>query len=190
MAKRVPPDEKPFRPVDEQLARSVLLRRKIGVVESEPPGLELAPSTDSQPIPPGETSEELKKPKLRVAENGESEESKEDEEQAEAYAFASRRKTLTREKRMLLTPQEEELFLEFVGNISKNLGVKVNTSNLLRASLALLLHAERELFKQCRRVDYMRKKRPRNDHPTEIATFEENLARLFDSAIRNSKPLG
>ena len=88
---------------------------------------------------------------------------------------------------MLLTEQEEELFQEFVGNISKNLGVKVNTSNLLRASLALLLHSERELLKQCRRVDYMRKKRPRNDQPTEIATFEENLARLFDSAIRNSE---
>ena len=189
MAKRVPPDEKPYRPLDEELARSVLLRRKQDNGESQRPNLEIVPPLDAQVEDQEEPTKAPETKPLQVVEEHEDAAKPTEEVEEQTEGFVSRRKTLVREKRMLLTEQEEELFQEFVGNITKNLGVKVNTSNLLRASLALLLHSERELLKQCRRVDYMRKKRPRNDQPTEIATFEENLARLFDSAIRNSKPL-
>lgn len=188
MAKRVPPDEKPYRPLDEELARSVLLRRKQDNSENQRPNLEIVPPLEAQIEDQEEPPKAPGKQPIQVLEEHQPRKAT-GEGKEKTEGFVSRRKTLVREKRMLLTEQEEELFQDFLGNIRKNLGVKVNTSNLLRASLALLLHSERELLKQCRRVDYMRKKRPRNDQPTEIAAFEENLARLFDSAIRNSKPL-
>jgi hypothetical protein len=102
-------------------------------------------------------------------------------------AAPTARRKLVREKRMLLTESENELFEDLVRTISTELKVKVKESNVLRACLSLLLHVEGELAKQCRRSGAV--KRPRNDKPAEIAAFEEYLARIFDSAIRNTKKL-
>jgi len=97
------------------------------------------------------------------------------------------RKTFVREKRMLLTLEEEEALESLVSDMGKGLGVRLKTSNVLRACVALLFNVQDELSKQCRRTKFT--KRPRYDEPTSIANFEENIARLLDTAVRNTKSL-
>jgi hypothetical protein len=99
-----------------------------------------------------------------------------------------KRKDLIREKRILLTESEEEDIDLILTAISSKLGIRVKFSNVLRACLSLLFHVEPELRKQCKRYGKIGK-RPSNNEPTEIATFEENLARIFDGAIRNTRSL-
>jgi hypothetical protein len=99
----------------------------------------------------------------------------------------SRRKTLVREKRMLLSLEEEEALEKLVTDMGKGLGLRVKTSNVLRACVALLFNVQDELSKQCHRTKFT--KRPRYDEPASIANFEENIARLLDTAVRNTKSL-
>jgi hypothetical protein len=100
----------------------------------------------------------------------------------------AKRKDLVKELRMLLTEAENELFNELVTGIGKDLKITIRGSNVLRACLTLLLNAQDELRKQCKRVEGPLQ-RPRYNEPTTIVAFEEELARIFDSAIRNTKSL-
>lgn len=191
MAKRTPPEEQEYRPVNEQLARNVLTRRAHrSTLEPqivEPPEqdrtLELAHPEDDEilpekPAPEAQPATTLKVVRPKRGGRG--------NEQPKEPARA-KRKEMVSEKRMLLSEGEDRLFEELVSDISRELRVKVKASNVLRACLTLLNHVQVELLKQCRRMDPPQ--RPRYDDPTSIQVFEEHLARLFDSAVRNTKSL-
>lgn len=190
MARRTPPEQQEYRPVNEQLARSVLARRHPESAESQQT---VAKLESPPPAPSPETREQLDAPSKAAPEakpadradnaNGNQKDQSTDEKPAKP-----KRKDLVREKRMLLTESEEEDLDQLVKGISAELGIRVKSSNVLRACLSLLLHVEPELRKQCKRYGKLGK-RPSNNEPTQIATFEESLARLFDGAIRNTKSL-
>jgi hypothetical protein len=191
MGKRVPPDQQEYRPVNEQLARSVLNRQRsldednaqprVRIVEREPtppPGADkivgLTPPEDVERSTPEASTSSRATPDCGATDKRE--------------PIRSRRRDMVCEKRMLLTKKEDERFAELVSSISRELDTKVKESNLLRACLTLLVNVEGELRKQCRRVRQDgRIKRPRYDQPTEIVAFEDHLARIFDTAIRNAR---
>ncbi len=190
MAKRTPPEEQEYRPVNEQLARDVLNRRAHRSTPEpqivEPPeqdgALEVAHpedvETSPEPASEARSAAALKVVRPRRGSRG-NEQPKE--------PTRAKRKEMVSEKRMLLSEDEDRLFEELVSGISRELRVKVKASNVLRACLTLLNHVQVELLKQCRRMDPPQ--RPRYDDPTSIQVFEEHLARLFDSAVRNTKSL-
>jgi hypothetical protein len=190
MAKRTPPEEQEYRPVNEQLARNVLTRRahrstpepqivespeQDGTLETAHPGDD---ETLPEPVSEAQSAAALKV--LRSKRGGRGNEQPKEPTRA-------KRKEMVSEKRMLLSEDEDRLFEELVSGISRELRVKVKASNVLRACLTLLNHVQVELLKQCRRMDPPQ--RPRYDDPTSIQVFEEHLARLFDSAVRNTKSL-
>jgi hypothetical protein len=190
MGKRTPPSTEDYRPVSEQLARSVLSHRRQSTIDeggerSEPleAPLPVRPMANEPSPEPSKPSEES--PPLKVLSGRRSKIAKGNKPSKEAVR--AKRKEMTREKRMLLTANEDELFQELVTCISSGLRVTVKSSNVLRACLTLLLHVQDELLKQCRRMEPLQ--RPRYDDPTSIVAFEEELARIFDSAIRNARSL-
>jgi hypothetical protein len=186
MPKRIAPDERPYSPVQEALARDVLTRHRdrpdaapgLAVVEGPADREETTPV----PVPRAEATEVAKAPPAPVS--FPSAPAAEPDEPQPAPRTAKKR-DLTREKRMLLTREEERELDRLIEEISDELGVRVKVSNVMRASVTLLFNVREELAKQCRRAQFS--KRPRNSEPTEIANFEENLARLFDSAVRNTR---
>ncbi|MGZ4853466.1 MAG: hypothetical protein ACXV3D_09825 [Halobacteriota archaeon] len=183
MAKRVPPDREEYRPVNEQLVRAALHRNgtndeddgqpRAAIVEPQPVVTQQADETPRS-APPERVEEVTPNSTEATPSKGE--------------PVRAKRRDLVCEKRMLLTKKEDGRFEELVSGISQELGTKVKASNVLRACLTLLVNVEGELRKQCRRVgkDGMAK-RPRYDEPTEIVAFEDHLARIFDTAIRNAK---
>lgn len=190
MAKRTPPEEQEYRPVNEQLARDVLTRRAHRSTPEpqivEPPeqdGTLEATHHEDDETSPEPASEARSAAALRVVRprrGGRGNEQPKEPTRA-------KRKEMVSEKRMLLSEDEDRLFEELVSGISRELRVKVKASNVLRACLTLLNYVQDELLKQCRRMDPPQ--RPRYDDPTSIQVFEEHLARLFDSAVRNTKSL-
>lgn len=181
MGKPVPKDEAPYRPVDAKLASSVL-----NPSPTKPPGTQQPLEAGNGNHPPALAAETTEVKPLPRDVGVEKDSTPKD---ADGESVPATRKVLVREKRMLLTVSEEQDLKDLVRDISVELGVNVNTSNVLRACLTLLLHVQVELRKQCKRHGKINK-RPRNNELTEIAVFEEKLARIFDGAIRNAKSLG
>lgn len=173
MAKRVPPDEKPYRPVDDALVRSVLNPQPMLSEEDQESG-----STEPQPSP--RTTAETGTPKVLTLPRRKSEPEEERERKPEPERF-------TREKRFLLTPSEDKQIDRLVAEIAENLGTAIKPSHMIRAMTTLLCHASDELIKQSRRVGPI--KRPPNGDTTALAAFEHYLSQLIDTAVRNSKPL-
>ncbi len=166
MAKRVPPDEKPYRPVDDALVRSVL--------NPQPVLSEEAQESDSTESPASSTPKVLTLPRKK------SEPEEEQEPRPEPERF-------TREKRFLLTPSEDKQLERLVADIAEHLGTAIKPSHMIRAMVTLLCHASDELIKQSRRVGPI--KRPPNGDTAALAAFEHYLSQLIDTSVRNSKPL-
>ncbi len=173
MAKRVPPDEKPYRPVDDALVRSVLNPQPMISEEDQE-----SDSTEPQPSP--RTTADTSTPKVLTLPRRKSEPDEERERKPEPERF-------TREKRFLLTPSEDKQIDRLVAEIAENLGTAIKPSHMIRAMTTLLCHASDELIKQSRRVGPI--KRPPNGDTTALAAFEHYLSQLIDTAVRNSKPL-
>lgn len=173
MAKRVPPDEKPYRPVDDALVRSVLnpqpmLSHEDQESDSEETPLSTRPTAETIP------------PKVLTLPRRKSEPEEERERKPEPERF-------TREKRFLLTPSEDKQLDRLVADVAEHLGTAIKPSHMIRAMTTLLCHASDELIKQSRRVGPI--KRPPNGDTTALAAFEHYLSQLIETAIRNSKPL-
>ena len=86
---------------------------------------------------------------------------------------------------MLLTESEEDTLERLVKDMGKRLGTPLKLSHVLRATISLLMHSQDELLKQSEKMG--RLKRPPNNDPVALATFEHNLARILDRAIRGSR---
>lgn len=168
MAKRVPPEEKPYRPVDDALVRSVL-NPNVPAPEEEEGTSEESEAAQPPPPPPRVVNFPTRK-----AEPEPTEERVEPER-------------VTREKRFLLTPSEDRQLDRLVADMAEQLGAPVKPSHVIRATVTLLCHVSEELVKQSRKVGPI--KRPPNGDATALATFEHFLSRVIDTAIRNSKPL-
>jgi hypothetical protein len=172
MAKRVSPEEKPWNPVEDRLAQETL--RPTFTVEQ--------PQTESPTHPPAPASNRV----VKISDH---------QKPAQAEPTADKptpKKTeaepvekLSREKRMLLTESEEDILERLVKDMGKQLKTPLKLSHILRATTLLLVHSRDELLKQSEKMGGM--KRPPNNDPTALATFEHNLARLIDRAIRGTR---
>jgi hypothetical protein len=174
MAKRVPPDEKPYRPVDDALVRSVLNPQPMLSDEDQESDSEESPTAQTRPAAESSTPKVLTLPRRK------SEPEEERERKPEPERF-------TREKRFLLTPSEDKQLDRLVADVAEHLGTAIKPSHMIRAMTTLLCHASDELIKQSRRVGPI--KRPPNGDTTALAAFEHYLSQLIETAVRNSKPL-
>lgn len=173
MAKRVPPDEKPYRPVDDALVRSVMNPEPL----PEPgEGSELSDGGD-QPRP----VERQQPPKLLKISGGKGEKGK---LRAETVNEPEK---LSREKRVLLSPTEDRELERIVSDMAEQLGTPLKSSHVLRATVILLRHAREELVKQSQKIGPV--KRPANGDAAALAAFEHYMAQVIDTAIRNTKRL-
>lgn len=191
MAKRAPIDEKPFRPVDEALVRSVMAgtpeggarqeqnRREggqsVAVMSAPRSSLAVLEAPAERPLPsprvvpmPGPTPTQ-RRPETAAVVGGEP-------------TFERR----DREKRVLLTRVEERDVERLVGRLAGELRTPVKLSHVLRACITMVLHAEEELVEQGRRTTLIR---PGNGEAIELAEFERGLAQVFAGAFRDSRPL-
>ncbi len=166
MAKRVSPEEKPWNPVEAQLAHDVLRPAAPATVRIAEP-----------PAPPAS----------RVVSIDAHRETPPVEPKADDNGEAKELEKLSREKRVLLTESEEDTLEQLVKDMGKRLSTPLKLSHVLRAATSLLLHSQDELLKQSEKMG--RLKRPANNDPVALATFEHNLARILDRAIRGSRVL-
>ena len=173
MAKRVPQDEKPYRPVQEALVRAVMNHQGTEH-DAAPADVAGRPATDglleTLTVPPG--AEEVV---------GESQRGNQVAVQMPTI------EKLTREKRVLLTFSEEREIDRLVARVAEELATPVKLSHLLRAYMTLLLHAENEITRRARQAVPLH--RPPNGDPVALAQFEHRLAQMLSAALRDAPPL-
>src|SRR3954451_19870388 len=168
MAKRVPPGEKVWNPVEDKLVQETFQPEAAMTAQA-------APAPAASPLRVVTTnghrdpSPALAKPEAKGDEKDQAQEAK----------------RLRREKRVLLTESEEDVLERLVKDMGRRLGTPLQLSHVLRATISLLMHSQEELLKQSEKVG--RLKRPPNHDRAGLATFEHNLARILDRAIRGSR---
>lgn len=175
MAKRVSPEEKAWNPVEDRLAQETLK-----------PSLAVETTSNHDTTPAHHAPALVAN---RVAKISDHKEPVQVEPKAEEgppkKAEAEEVEKLTREKRMLLTESEEDMLERLVKDMGKQLKTPLKLSHVLRATTVLLMHSREELLRQSEKMGGM--KRPSNTDPAALATFEHNLSRLIDRAIRGSR---
>ncbi len=165
MAKRAPVEEKPYRPLQASLVRAVAERPytrtdpdvSAGATHSTTPLSAVQSIIQSQPI-------------------------------ATRAAPASERDLTVRqrrEKRVLLTPAEEQSFESLVARIAHALGTPLKSSHLIRAAIAVLLRAEDDLVRESRSIAPLT--RPPNGSAHAIAAFERSVADIITRAVRSGR---
>ena len=92
-----------------------------------------------------------------------------------------------REKRVLLTRSEERALEQLASAIGAEVETPVKLTNLLRAAVTLILHAEPEIVQRARQKG--RLVRPANGDTPAMARFDRDLARIVTDGLRDSKPV-
>ena len=183
MAKRVPVDEKPYRPVDEALVQSVLnpLLARDGLANGGEPRPE--PETigggrdHDGSIAAPESPSALTRPTAI-------------EPSPEPVAVAPlvpAGEKLSREKRVLLSRSEEREVERLIADMADKLCTPLKLSHVLRATVLLLRQAREEILSESQRVGPF--KRPHNGEAEALVAFEHDLAQIIDRSLRNTAPL-
>jgi hypothetical protein len=175
MAKRAPANETPYSPLDAGLARSVM--------DGVPAGEE---EKNTASAPEVNTPERPRKPRPPRSENEKVVEHPTVRNAALPEAVRSQ-KRLSREKRVLLTAEEERQIERLVDRVGEDLGTSLKLSHLLRACMTLLCHAEGELHSTAATLGPLI--RPANGDAIALAQFEFELAKLLSKALREAPPL-
>jgi hypothetical protein len=174
MAKRVSPEEKTWNPVEDRLAQETLRP----TLADEPATVQAPAAAPSPALAANRV--------VKIADHREPAQAEpKPDDPAPKKAAAETPEKLSREKRMLLTESEEDILEWLVKDMGKKLKTPLKLSHLLRATTLLLVHSRDELLKQSEKMGGM--KRPPNNDPAALATFEHNLARLIDRAIRGTR---
>lgn len=169
MGKRVPPDEKPFNPVEAALVRSVL-------APEPPPAEPLFVSIPAATETPQERDQASPAVRSDVQPT-----------QVPPTKAVLQVAKLNREKRVLLTQAEEREVERIVTRLAAELSTPVKLSHLLRACMTLLRHAENQIADQARQVGPLT--RPPNGDPAALAEFEHHLAQILSAAFRDAARL-
>jgi hypothetical protein len=172
MAKRAAANETPYSPLDPDLARSVMdgipavmgdkaIAASPAVKASEKPRKPRTPRTESENV--------VEHPTVANA----------------SWTKPARElKRLGREKRVLLSPDEEREIERLVDRIGEDLGTSLKLSHLLRACMALLCHAEGALHTTATSLGTLI--RPANGDAIALAQFEFELTKLLSRALRDA----
>lgn len=182
MAKRVPKDDKPYRPLDESLIRSVISGPPAGQGGAQAAAVAPEPAHDPRPMHAAEPAAPRSSPRLVPA--PEHEPSQPRRPASVTDALPEKRE---REKRMLLTRSEEREVEHLVNRLAQELGTAVKLSHVLRACTLILVHAEDDLLDRARKTPVMA--RPGNGNASELAEFEKSLAQILLGGLRDAPAL-
>lgn len=94
---------------------------------------------------------------------------------------------LTKYNKFLTTPREKLELERLAAHVSGALGVSVKPSQLIRACLIQLLHAEADIIR--RAGQHPEPKRPSNTEAVALAEFDHLLAELLSQAFRDAGTL-
>lgn len=94
-------------------------------------------------------------------------------------------KTMGREKRVILSLEEEVAVRQLLDELSRDLHTTVKLSNAIRSCLLLLQHARRAIRRTAQQSGIL--SRPPNNNHAAIASFELRLAAIFQSGIKQSE---
>lgn len=184
MAKRAF-DREVYRPVQASMVAAVLA--PVRSAEAFPSDLEAATAPDvgregsqearvvAMPHPGG-------RPGVRVS----AQESSAAQPLAQGGVFDPRRR-LSREKRFLLSPDEEDRIEDLVRNLARELQTPLKLSHLVRAAVALIARSQSELVGAARANGHVT--RPSNGDTSGLSRFEAEVAKLLDRAMRLARPL-
>ena len=92
------------------------------------------------------------------------------------------------EKRILFTKGESQAIDRLVASLAARVGAQVKVSHVMRALVALLLHAEGELDKRAG-DDAGPLSRPANGDAQALQRFEREIANIVAAALRDAGPL-
>jgi hypothetical protein len=92
-----------------------------------------------------------------------------------------------REKRVLLSWEEELALQRLLDQLTETLETPVKLSNALRSCLILLRHAQSQIVAQASRQGTLI--RPANNDQTGIAMFEQRLAAIFQAGFGTAAKL-
>jgi hypothetical protein len=187
MARRRDPGSKEYSPLDDAKGRlpieADLVRDVIGDRIAKP-----APAQAPASAAAGLQAEQ--RPQLAVVPPPEPEVSTSGVPQGERAV--SRNKPLVVEKltkynKFLTTPREKLELERLAAHVSGALGVSVKASQLIRACLIQLLHAEHDIIR--RATQHPEPKRPSNTEAVALAEFDNLLAEILSQAFRDAGPL-
>jgi hypothetical protein len=170
MAKRVPLQQEEFNPVQETLTRSVL-RPEVDVNGT-------TGAVQQGALAPAPAAAHPKVVSIDGGRKGEPQEQPKEPKEV---------KRLSKVARFLLTDEENATLDQLSVDMARRLGTSLTVSHVLRATTTLLVNSRDELLKQSEKMGPL--KRPSNNDPAALASFEHNLTRLIDRAVRNSKLL-
>jgi hypothetical protein len=176
MAKRRDPKQKEYNPLDDARGRfpiDVELVRD--VIGESVPAAPAAPaqSLASPAVPAAAPPVSIPVPPAAVPETGE-----------------GRRlvvEKLTQYNKFLTTPREKLELGRLAARLSGALGVSVKPSQLIRACLIHLLHAEYEMIRHAERQPMVR--RPSNTEAVALAEFDQLIAEILAAAFRDAGPI-
>ncbi len=191
MAKRLSPDEKPFRPVQEQLRREnpefpdrELVQSVLRHAASDEPAL--AGQGTAPAVPPPQRPAtlpskvfEMPAPEARKPRP----ETKEKEEPAAAAPYEAH----TEHLRFKVIRSEAADARDLVHRLGTALGTRLQLSHIMRAWLNVLRHSEREVIRALEKADL---RRPANEDQLGLAAFEHDLSSVLLEALRNAPPIG
>jgi hypothetical protein len=89
--------------------------------------------------------------------------------------------------RVLMSKSEKAALEGLVDRLAKKADTPLKVSHLLRACVLLLHHGENALLEEARRGT--RLVRPSNGNPVGIADFEQRMAQILLTALKNTSPL-
>lgn len=92
-----------------------------------------------------------------------------------------------REKRVILSWEDEIAIQQLLDELSQTLQTPIKLSNALRSCVILLRHAQEPITKKASRARSI--VRPPNNDLTAIALFEQRLAEIFQAGIREASSL-
>jgi hypothetical protein len=174
MGKRVSADERPYRPVQEALVRSVLDPHE--TTDMAEPTSNNGPLREHGPlVAPAVEHASEQEPLAGIP------------GKSHSVSLTPLAEKLSREKRVLLTLAEEREIERLVARVAEELATPVKLSHILRAYMTLLIHAEGEITKRARLTGSLH--RPPNGDPVALARFEHQLAKILSAAFRDAPPL-
>jgi hypothetical protein len=94
---------------------------------------------------------------------------------------------LTKYNKFLTTPREKLELERLAARLSGALGVSAKPSQLIRACLIHLLHAEHEIVRHAERQPPLR--RPSNTEAVALAEFDQVIAEILSAAFRDAGPI-
>lgn len=189
MARRRDPGSREYSPLDDAKGRlpieADLVRDVIGDRVAMPPPAD-PPKTAAAAAP----VQEEQRPQLTVVAPVEPAVSTSAATQAERPVQRTKPlvvEKLTKYNKFLTTPREKLELERLAAHVSGALGVSVKASQLIRACLIQLLHAEHDIIR--RAGQHPEPKRPSNTEAVALAEFDNLLAEMLSQAFRDAGPI-